>query len=94
MLANKDFEKPFLVEANASSTAMGAVLSQTGEARLFHPVQYASHTLKVAERKYSVWEREALAIVFGLRKFCVYLLSTQPFLLYTDQKALKSAFAK
>ena len=50
--------------------------------------------MSVAERKYSACEREALAVVFALRKFRVYLLSDVPFVVVTDHHALNYAFKK
>ena len=59
--------------------SLGAVLAQKKEGGRVHPVQYASRTMTPAERNYSEGEREALAIVFALMKFRVYLLSSRPF---------------
>lgn len=47
-----------------------------------------------AGRNYSACEREALAVIFALKRFCVYLLSTLAFKLITDHQALKDAFKK
>lgn len=94
VLAFPDFEKPFVDETDASTVAVGAALSQRNSDDHVHPIQFASRTLTSTEQNYSVCEREALAVVFGLRKFRLYLLSTEPFLLLTDQQALKTAFRK
>lgn len=40
------------------------------------------------------FEREALAVVLELKKFCHYLLSAEPFALITDHKALRPGFEK
>ena len=81
ILAYPDFKKPFVVETNASSVALGAVLSQKDARGSLHPVQFASRTMNVTERNYSVSEKEALAVIFALKKFRVYLLSNIPFTL-------------
>lgn len=47
-----------------------------------------------AERKYSECERETLVLIFSLKKFRLYLLSSDPFQVITDKKALKSLFLK
>lgn len=47
-----------------------------------------------AERHYTACKRDALAVIFALRKFRLYLLSTEQFTLMTDQQALQSAFAR
>lgn len=73
---------------------MEAVLPQKEEDVLDQPVQYASKTLTMAGRNYSTCEKKVPAVVFGSRKIRVYFLSTHPFVLYIDQKALKAASAK
>ncbi|GFO12566.1 Zinc finger protein [Plakobranchus ocellatus] len=55
---------------------------QENEGTLF-PVAYASKKLTDRERKYSVTEREALAILWGVKKFLLYLYGTV-FTLQTD----------
>ena len=70
-----------------------AVLSQKKNDLRIHPVQYASRTLNQAERNYSACEREALAVIFALKKFRIYLLS-ETFTLGTNHQALRHAFQK
>lgn len=94
MLAVPYFEKPFVFGTEASAVALAAVLSQVKEDSKKHAIQYASRTITKAERNYSACERDALAAVFALKKFRMYLPSSIPFVLETDQQALKSAFAK
>lgn len=46
------------------------------------------------ERNYSASEREAMAVIFAVRNFCVYLFSSEPFRLVTDHQALRCASQK
>ena len=70
---------------------VGAALSQTLSDGSERSVAYASRTLTPAERNYSQFEREALAIVFGVRKFHNYLCGMQ-FTILTDHKLLLGTF--
>ena len=88
-----DFSYRFIVETDASSVGVGAVLVQCIDGEN-HPIQYASRTLNTAEKNYSACEREALAVIYALRKFRVYLLSERPFELYTEHQGLRYAFSK
>ena len=55
------------------------------------PVAFASRSLAPAERKYSQLDKEALAIVFGVRKFQQYLISRH-FTILSDHKPLQHLF--
>ena len=73
-----NFEKEFFVDTDVSDIALGAFLSQKDEDGRLHPCQFASRVLNPAEKNYSVCEREALAVVFALKKFRAYLIG-RPF---------------
>ena len=78
VLANPDITKPFDVFTDASDLAVAAVLQQEGK-----PIEFASRSLTTPERKYSVSEKECLAILYALKTFRHYLLGRH-FTLYTD----------
>ena len=54
--------KPFVLQTDASSFGIGAVLEQTGKV-----VAYASRILTKAEKSYGVIQQECLAIVYALK---------------------------
>ena len=87
LLIYPDFTQPFIVACDASTKAVGAVLSQmrNGEER---PIAYCSRQLNSAETKYSVTELELLALIFATKQFRCYLYGRK-FTVYTDHRALK-----
>ena len=66
VLAFADFHKPFLLETDASSDGLGAVLSQKQEDGKYHPVAYASWSLKGSEAKYHSSKLEFLALKWAV----------------------------
>ena len=78
----------FHVHIDASSLAIGAILTQERDDGMDYPIVYSSRKLNKAERNYSTTEREALGMVFALQKYRYYLLAN-PFIFYTDHQALK-----
>ena len=76
ILAFADFHKPFLLETDASSDGLGMVLSQKQEDGKYHPVAYASQTLKGSKSKYHSSKLEFLtlkwAVVDQFREYLQY----------------------
>jgi hypothetical protein len=81
-----DFSKEFTLICDASDVPISAVLHQKSGEDLA-PIAYASRVLSPAERKYSIYERECLAVVYGCEKYRSYL-EHKEFCLYTDKQAL------
>ncbi|KAL0173534.1 hypothetical protein M9458_029502, partial [Cirrhinus mrigala] len=91
LLRHPDPQRPFTVEVDASTTGVGAVLSQAvGESSLLHPCAYYSRKLSPAEQNYDVGNRELLAIKLALEEWRHWLEgSTHPFTIITDHKNLQ-----
>ena len=83
--------RPLILACDASPYGVGAVLLQQMEDGLEHPVAYASRSLAQAERSYSQLDREGLAVVFGVKKFHMYLYGRDS-LITTDHKPLLGLF--
>lgn len=64
MMAYPSLNKPLRVETEASSIAVGAILTQEDTNGRVHQIQFASRTMKTAEQYYTVSEKDALAVVF------------------------------
>ncbi|CEP06964.1 hypothetical protein [Parasitella parasitica] len=87
-LQQPDFEKQFELHCDAANTAgIAVVLCQKVDGTSY-PLAFASRALTKHEKNYSIRELEALAIVFGVKKFRVYLERNQ-FLVSTDHSSLQ-----
>ncbi|KAK3525902.1 hypothetical protein QTP70_010957 [Hemibagrus guttatus] len=91
LLIHPDPDKPFVVEVDASTTGVGAVLSQQqGNPSRLHPCAFFSHKLNPAERNYDIGNRELLAIKLALEEWRHWLEGARhPFLVLTDHKNLE-----
>ena len=88
LLRYPDLDLPFTVISDASGFSVGAVLCQDHGSGL-QPVAYTSKLLNQCEMKYSVSERETLAIIWALKAFKIYLYMGPKFTVMVDHLPLK-----
>ncbi|KAI2645046.1 Transposon Tf2-9 polyprotein [Labeo rohita] len=91
ILRHPDPQQPFIVEVDASSTGIGAVLSQRqGQPSKTYPCAFYSHKLSPAEKNYDVGNRELLAMKLALEEWRHWLEGARyPFVILTDHKNLE-----
>ena len=89
VLAYPCFEKPFILETDASGDGIGAVLSQQQDDGQIHPIAYASRALSPAESRYAITELETLAVVWAMSHFHSFLYG-HSVTVYTDHSAVKA----
>ena len=91
LLVHYDNKKPLLLACDASPYGIGAVLSHRMDDGNERPVTFISRTLAPAEKNYSQLEKEALAIVYAVRRLHHYLYGRH-FTIYSDHQPLKYIF--
>ncbi|KAK3542189.1 hypothetical protein QTP86_016990, partial [Hemibagrus guttatus] len=91
ILRHPDPDLPFVVEVDASSSGLGAVLSQRhGEPGKLYPCAFYSRKLTTAEANYDVGNRELLAIKAALEEWRHWLEGARhPFQVLTDHRNLE-----
>ena len=82
-----DPTKSFILRTDASDVAIGAVLLQD-QGHGVKPCAYLSRKLQPAERNYSTYDKECLAIFYALEAWSIYL-EGNTFTLETDQAAIE-----
>jgi hypothetical protein len=83
VLALPDFNKSFVLEMDASNLGIGAVLLQDN-----HPIAYLSQSLNRTNQGRSTYEKECLAILLAVDKWCSYLQHKE-FIIRTDKRNLQ-----
>lgn len=87
MMAHPRPGDPFIIDCDASSTGLGAVLSQYDDQGAERPIYFASRYLRPAERKWAITELEAYAVVWALETFRNWIEGS-PTLVRTDHSPL------
>jgi transposase InsO family protein len=88
VLRAADPNKDYILETDASDEALSATIMQYDDDGNLHPIAYASKTLNDAQKNYTVTDREALAIVWGLEHFNTFCEGHR-YTAITDHAALR-----
>ena len=87
VLVFPDFEKPFLLETDASKEGLGAVLSQKQSNGWYHPIAFGSCSLTPVENYHSS-KLEFLALKWSVTEHFKEYLAYAPFVVWTDNNPL------
>ena len=87
VLVHYDPALPLKLDCDASAYGVGAVLSLVYSDGVERPIAYASRTLTKSEKGYAQLEKEALSLIYGVKKFHQSIYGRR-FTLVTDHKPL------
>ena len=83
-----DFDKPFLLEMDASKEGLGVVLSQKQSDRQYHPIAFGSRSLTPVEKNYHSSKLEFLALKWSVTVHFKEYLTYAPFVVQTNNNPL------
>ncbi|GBG63240.1 hypothetical protein CBR_g37326 [Chara braunii] len=87
---NDEVGRPFVLETDGGPLVVGGVLIQRDEGGKERPIRFESRTLNSAERRYSQFKKEVLAILHCLKTFQAYLFGRR-FILRIDPSNVTGA---
>ena len=88
LLHYPDFSIPFIMYCDASDKGVGVVLCQKDDAENEAVIAYGSKTFTKSELNWTVTEKEAYALVWGLTHFHAYVYGNRT-IVYSDHRALQ-----
>ena len=89
VLSAPKLEEPFQLQVDASQVGAGAVLLQKDEDGVDRPVCYFSRKFNSHQLNYSTIEKEALALIWALQHFDVYVGGgVHPVVVFSDHNPL------
>lgn len=90
LLSHPDSQADLALYTDASDTAIGAVLQQR-RGNIWVPLGFFSRKLTSAQKSYSPYDRELLAIYEGIKHF-KYMVEARTFVVFTDHKPITFAY--
>ena len=87
VLVHYNPDLPIRIAGDASAYGVGAVLAHVLPDGSERPVAFASRTLTSSEKNYAQVEKEALSLIFAVKRFHAYLYG-RSFTIITDHKPL------
>lgn len=78
-----DYNRPFVVQCDASDRGMGAILCQRDGNGREHPILYISRKLTMREEAYCASEKECACLVWAIQKLACYISGAR-FTIETD----------
>ena len=83
-----DYYKPFHLFTDASNFSVSVAVTQRNDEGKYFPVAFSSQKLTETQRKWSVIEREAYAVLHALKKYRAWFLGNEDIIVCMDHNPL------